>query len=576
MPLSGEALHHARLRAREEQQRRRKEQERVLSNFSYDVRGFIEEYFNWVPWSTGDVEYPGQGEIIDEYQRIIRTQIEKADVENGLITLDECREYVPGQVIQKVLHIEKGHNTGGTKICSALVNHFLHSFTPSIVYTYAPGWKQIKNLLWKEIISDRKGSGLPGKTLSGSLRIEITPEHFATGVATKNLSTEDVQGQHQQFLLFVLDEAEGIPDFVYKAIQTMASGGVVVIIMLANPRTRTSTFHQYKSKPETVSVRMSCIYHPNVLQNRNVVPGAVTRQHVCNMVRDHCVEPNGIQEKHSEEDFTFTLPYPVTYHTQDGAFVRHSMGTIFKPDGDFMYQVLGIPPAHGADDVLVSIGRYEAAQKRALRTLDKDPAFGTIGCDVARFGSDKGAFFSRHKGVVRKFAGVDDAITDTYVRLITAEAKRMKDAGCTHLSIRVDGTGGFGAGVIDGLRGQHDLWLIWFDKLEVHEVHFGGSPYAKKEYKNIITECYAQANETLLGVRLRNVPKELEVDLTDRKYDWKNVAGIDVKVLEEKKYFKKRNERSPDDGDAAVLCMAPEFIFKAKKGKRARGGSAKR
>ena len=537
----------------------------MLGSFAWDARGFIQKYLGWQPWDSGDPAHPGQGEIIDAYQGIIRAQMEKQQLDLGQITPEDLTCYDPEKPLQRVLHIEKGHNTGGTKISSALVNHFLHCFTPSIVYTYAPGWKQIKNLLWKEILSDRKGSGLPGKTLSGALRIEITPEHFATGVATKGLDKESVQGQHQVFLMFILDEAEGMPDFVFEAIRTMASGGIAIIIMLANPRTRTSRFHREKSSPEAVALRMSCVNHPNVAQNQDVIHGAVTRQHVCNMIRDEC----RVVPQHSLDDFTFTMPFPVVYFTKDGTRVEHPVGTIWKPSGDFMYQVLGIPPAEGTGDVLVNIGRYEAAGRRQpgdLGTLvDDHTAY--IGCDVARFGFDKGTFYSRYRGVLKRFAVVDDAITQDYVDLIMQEAKRLSDLGAVDLSIRVDGTGGFGSGVIDALNAREELFPMlgdqgFFNEVKIHEVHFGAKARDQKTYRNLITNIYGEVNETLLGTALVDVPPQLELDWCDRKYTWKNFQGIDVKALEDKEAFRKRHERSPDDGDGAALAMAPEHLFR--------------
>jgi len=562
------------------QRKRHAAQQRILSDYSFDVRGFITRFLHWEPWQGTD-EMPGQVEIIHAYTRIIKTQIEKQDLEIGSITLADCEFYQPGQIIQKAIHIQKGHNTGGTKLAAALVNHFLHSFSPSIVYTYAPNWKQIKNLLWKEILSDRVGSGLPGKTLDGALRIDLAPGHFATGVATKNLSKEDVQGQHQQFLMFVMDEAEGMPDFLFEAIDTMASGGIVIILYLANPRTRTSRFHRIRSSPEVAPFRISCINFPNVREDRDLIPGAVTRAHVCNMVRDQCVIPNGVQEKHSEDDFTFTLSFEVKYHMPDGYPVSHEIGTIFKPTGDFLYQILGIPPVTGAGDVLINVGRFEAALRREADELPVvDLEWAQIGCDVARFGFDRGSFFSKYAGQAKRFAMVDDAVTQRYVELITDEAELLRRADAKRLTIRVDGTGGFGAGVIDLLRADPHLFpgrgeVGWFEEVRVHEVHFGANAYTPRgrtpKYKDIITQCYAETNESLMGTCLIQVPPELELDLCDRKYRWYNYLGVQVKLLEEKEKFRTRHGRSPDDGDACVLCLAPEFLFVGKRRRKAKG-----
>jgi len=72
---------------------------------------------------------------------------------------------------------------------------------------------------------------------------------------------------------------------------------------------------------------------------------------------------------------------------------------------------------------------------------------------------------------------------------------------------------------------------------------------------------YAEAAETLNGVGVVNAPPELEDDLTDRRYEWRNRAGVAVRVLEPKDEFRKRRKRSPDDGDGFVLAAAPDYLF---------------
>jgi hypothetical protein len=72
---------------------------------------------------------------------------------------------------------------------------------------------------------------------------------------------------------------------------------------------------------------------------------------------------------------------------------------------------------------------------------------------------------------------------------------------------------------------------------------------------------YAEAGESLKGLRIESPPPELEADLTERKYKWVNKAGVSVKRLEPKADFKGRVKRSPDDGDGFVLAIAPDHLF---------------
>src|SRR5205085_3597284 len=139
--------------------------------------------------------------------------------------------------------------------------------------------------------------------------------------------TERVQGQHERYLLFVIDEAEGVADYVFDAIRSMTSGGISIVLMLANPRTRSSRFHRAAEGRTVVNFRMSCIYHPNVLAGREIVPGAVMREYVETMIDDGKEQHAEVVDAHDNDRDTFELPW--------------RPGVIYAPDPEFMFRVLG-------------------------------------------------------------------------------------------------------------------------------------------------------------------------------------------------------------------------------------------
>jgi hypothetical protein len=111
------------------------------------------------------------------------------------------------------------------------------------------------------------------------------------------------QGQHGKYLMFVLDEAEGIDDYVWNAVDSMTSGGISIVLMLANPRTRSSQFHKAAGQANVKSFRISCLQHPNVVSGQEIVPGAVKRAYVDGMIDKHC-EAVGADEP---DNHTFTV-----------------------------------------------------------------------------------------------------------------------------------------------------------------------------------------------------------------------------------------------------------------------------
>lgn len=548
-PISADV---ARLRLTATRIRYQKEGASPLERYRFDPRGYIEQQFGWQPWQ-GTPEQPGQVEVLEAYTLALRQQLERDAYARGSCPENELKYWKPGQVIQNWLRIEAGHTVGKTKLTSGIVNHFFDCFVPSILYTFAPTKPQIHDLLWKEIKADRRHKPLPGRILD--LELRRADNHFAIGRATNNASgtgTERIQGQHGKYLLFALDEAEGIADYVWDAVKSMTSGGIVIVVILANPRTRTSQFHKVRELPHVRNFRVSCIWHPNVLAGREIVPGAVRREYVESMVLEHCA----IVPAHDETAHTFSLPFDVP--TVDGALPA---GTIFKPDPEMLFRVLGIAPASIADNTVIPLGSYEAATKRA-HTPGKEPArIARMGVDVARFGKDYGTLYINHDRRVWRAGSFYHQDTVEYAVAIQQQARELHSAaGVRSLHIRIDGGGGFGGGVIDQLA--RDVALIrLFDDFQVLEVHFNGAPYHGEAVADMATEMYVQAAESIKGLAITEPPGELEADLCERSYRWANWRGVAVKRLEPKDDFKRRMGRSPDDGDGFVLAVAPDFIF---------------
>lgn len=545
------------LRARAELERRRRgETSGTFTAYRFEPQRYIAEKLGWTPWSGGAAQ-PGQVQVLDAYALALTQLHEQRDFEQGLLTRAELTSWQPGQVIQNRIRVPAGHTVGKTKLASGIVNHFFDCFAPSIIYTFAPSWEQIHDLLWKELKTDRRGKGLPGRI--NDLELKVSDNHFAKGRATNDAGgqgTERAQGQHGQYLLFVIDEAEGVADYVFNAIDSMASGGIAIVLMLANPRTRFSRFHRAARLATVKTLRISCLWHPNVLAGREVVPGAVQRAYVEQMIDAHCE----VAEAHDDDAYTFTLPFPVRANgTIAPAEQLLAPGTIYRPDPEFMFRILGVAPANVADNTLVPSGRYEAATHRAASGDNEHQS--RMGVDAARWGKDYGTLYVEHAGRVWRAAQLWKLDSVEYYERVKQEALALP-ASVTSLHIRVDGGGGFGGGVIDLLR--RDLTLRErFTNFIVYEVNFNGTPHDEKAYADLVTEMYDLAGQRLKALRLDNPPEVLETDVCERTYEWAIREGQSVKKLSEKKKFKKDQGHSPDDGDGWALCSAPDFLFKA-------------
>lgn len=515
-----------------------------LAGYRTNPIGYSRDILGIEPWKGRN--QPGQYELLHDIGESARLQM-------------------AGEPTERFFRVEAGHGVGKTVIAAVIANWFFDAFQPSITMTTAPTKDQVEALLWKNIKTFRP-HWLPGRVLPGSPRMEKAPNHFAFGRTTSDAGgrgSERLQGQHDRYLLFIVDEAEGVNDFVFDAIDAMTTGGeVIIVLLIGNPKTRNSRFHKIGKRSGVRNYRFSVLDFPNVLDGKNTITGGTAREWVDERIERWCESV----DDHDDENYTFTVPWEV--RTLDNAWPA---GTIFLPNAEFMFRIMGIAPANLSQKAFVSPGRYEKAKS--------NPRLGgefhklRIGVDCARFGSDQGTIYARHDGEVWRYRQVSQGDTDDYVQPIKNLILQKAHQGVTDIEIRVDGTGGFGSGPVDKLKKDEDIReaIAWHPPLlegncryEVREVHFGKSASSPTEYKDIVTEMYAETAETLKGLRIGKVPNELEEDLTDRKYEYVNWKGRDVKKLEEKKKFKKdHNERSPDDGDGFVLCVAPDHIFKS-------------
>lgn len=514
----------------------------------------------------------GQAEIIAHYELALRQLHERRDYERGEKKESELEYWQPGQTIQNWISIDAGHNVGKTFVLAAIVSHFFDSFVPSIGYCFAPSDEQINDLLFKEIRTQRAGKGLPGTVLDGKPRINLSANHFVRGKATNNdnnTGTERAQGQHGEYLIFVIDEAEGVPSFVYDAVRSMSSGGICIVLIARNPRTTTCEAHKVRKQANCKSFRISCLDHPNVRQDKEIVPGSVRRQYVLEMLAG-CEQV----DEHSPDDYTFTLPW--------------EPAVIYKPSLEFIWRVLGIAGGNVGLRCFVPSGRYQGAVERQA-TTDR-PHAARLGLDCQRDGDDVAPLFVRWDGaawcakVFQSEAGNEAETTYKYSEGVKDVALQLKRKSCglpvgfsdwksvcnqgiTSLHVRVDAGGGFGGGPVDRLKRIQEL-IDAFPDFQVIEVKFGSSPRDENKYYDCITEITADAAESLKGLALPNPPPQLEADLTERKYDWRNVAKREVKKLDEKDIFRRAHSgRSPDYGDACVMACASDFLFQQKQHK---------
>lgn len=430
-------------------------------------------------------------------------------------------------------------------------------FPNSQVYTAAaPPEDNLRRLLWGEIGSITQAHPLLFRNdFQRDLHIQTSPKEFITGVAipasgTKKQREAKFSGKHAPNLLFILDEADAIPDEVYSGIESCMSGGNVRLLMMFNPREQLGEPYRMERDGRAHVVRLSAFNHPNVLTGEDVIPGAVTREATVRRINEWC---RPLKESEEPNESSFQLP-PFL----EGSVAKSKAGLSYPPlapgwyrvreeHPEFNYMVLGQYPAEGLNQVISRLwvamarGRWEEHEKK-FGDVPPKGVRPVMGFDIAEEGDDKNAVCFRFGNWVARFtdgemmwSGVD--IVETSDRGAALYHKKMA-TGCF-----VDGTG-VGAGVAPHMRRKH---------CTAEGVKVATRPTKTTE----IGEFTAMRDQLWWAVRqwlmkdnaMLPPDEELEQELTTPTY---RVAGGKIKIM-----AKDKNPDDPNSGLKALLGRSP-------------------
>lgn len=387
------------------------------------------------------------------------------------------------------------HHSGKTFAAGGVVHWFLHSFNPSLVITTAPTLRQVKDLLWYEIGSHHQRAGLPGEL--GSVTLEVSPTQRAFGFSTNE--PERFQGWHEENILVVIDEASGVGEPIYQAVEGCLTGGNAKQLLIGNPNNPAGAFYEAFRSPLYATFHISAADIPE-----RIFPGV----------------QRWIEERRSEWG---------------------------EDSPAFQVRVLGNFPDQ-AEDALVRMSWVEAAQQREL------PAEGLleVGVDVAEYGSDESVAYCRRGGAVvawEAWRGYDPLQT---AGRVMALAERLIH-GLEVVVIKVDDIG-IGAGTRACLKANAPPH--W----QVIGVNVGEKARDSEQYANLRTECFVGLAARFKHGEISLDPADtlLLDQLTQLRYTYTPKGQMRLTPKEEMRKTRGSSAawQSPDRADALMLAFA--------------------
>lgn len=412
--------------------------------------------------------------------------------------------------------VKSGQGVGKTGVEAALLLWFLTCFTNSRVVGTAPTSRQLHDVLWAEVDKWMSNSPLLKMILKWTKTYIYVIGNEKRWFATARTATkpENMQGFHEENMLFIVDEASGVADNIMEAIQGTLSGGNNKLLLMGNPTRVTGYFH-----------------------------GAFTSDRA--MFRCHTVNSELSPRTNKENIEALARKYG-----------RESNVFRVRVSGEF-------PLAD--DDVFIPIQLIE----QSIMTEWKKPESADIiriGCDVARFGDDKTVIsykINEKIDIYLKINGQDTMKTaDKIIEL--GEKLRAENKKVSYIPVTID-DGGIGGAVVDRLNQMKKLNPTRFKWLKVFPIHFGAS--IKHAY-------YTDTTSFMMGT-LRSMlqphdeagnPKPVEailpndVDMIGQLSVRKYTMDTGKIKVESKKSMKERGLPSPDEADSILLCCVPVRI----------------
>lgn len=361
--------------------------------------------------------------------------------------------------------------SGKTFTAAGVVHWWLCAWDDAIVITTAPTGRQVKEVLWREIRQAAVGKGLYPPDAVLQTQINLGEKWFAMGLATDE--QDKFHGYHSPHLLVVIDEASGISQEIYQAIDGLKP---TRILLLGNPMTNSGRFADDFRMANVAKIHISAFDTPNVKEGRVVIPGLITLEDV-----------ERIKIRYGEDSDVYRV----------------------RVGGEF-------PKTES--DTLISIDEVSKAMEREVAVLpqwEKD-----MGVDVARFGDDRSVITVRQmEKVIRKevFSGLDTLQIASHVMRIAKEEKVLAQ------KINIDGVG-IGAGVVDQLKAQG-----W----PVNDINVGMPAEDTEHYLNIRIELFDRVKQWLKTAQL---PKGDDYyELANIKYHFTSKNQLQLESKEDMK-----------------------------------------
>lgn len=356
-----------------------------------------------------------------------------------MFVTDDMAALMESVVNNKVTVAISANATGKTHASAALALWWYRAYKGSQVLTLAaPPERNLRENLWslirgfcrqnKEIVDGHKVTTL--KIVPDGINSDEDSDKLPMVIGLTIPSAGDaetqatrVSGFHSPAQLAILDEADGIPDGVFKGLDGVLSGDNSRLVCLFNPKMKSGPVYRMIRDGLANIVHLTAFNHPNVISGDDIIPGAVSRNKTIERI-NNWTSPVRAGEEPNETN-CFEIPeFLVGKTAESGAGKKYPPlpGGWRKIDEPaFSYIVLGQYPPQGSNQ-LISQEWINAARSRwDLFTASNNGKPPTdvrplLGMDVADEGVDWNtivASYGNYIAPLEKWRGMDVDLSST-------------------------------------------------------------------------------------------------------------------------------------------------------------------
>lgn len=431
----------------------------------------------------------------------------------GIHLWSKQKEIIRSLQTSKRTAVQSGHGIGKSLTASVAATWWVDTHPPedTLVVSTAPSVKQVHAILWEEIRKIHGRAKLPGEVQISDNWI-VGRRLVGFGRKPQDHDREAFQGLHRKFVLVIIDEACGVPEWLWLAASAITTGDHCRILAIGNPTDPSSYFRKI-CRPGSGwnTIKISVLDSPRF-----------TGEYLPPEVIEDLTGPGWVEDSKIE--------------LGEGSALWQSKVLGEFPDID--------------EFSVIPMGWIEEAQRRWMdwdesgRPLAPSTRL-ILGADIARFGGDRTAFAHRYGHIFEKIVTMPKR--DTLGTAQLAAALMTQQRG----DLAVVDTNGVGAGTYDALKksGHYCMGVNVGNRTSLVDTS------GQIEFYNLRAALMWRLREALDPARspILCLPPDdqLAVDLSSPR--WKTVPGGKI-VIESKDDLRKRIGRSPDRGDAVALA----------------------